>query len=71
MLDPFLRPGDTTVKQAVFAPRRVSRECILGIALVYNGFGRSGLGVLMLPSFFLGNWYPNGWVSDIGVRVML
>ena len=40
MLDLFLRPGDTIAKQAAFALRRVSLECILGIALVYNGFGQ-------------------------------
>ena len=38
MLDPFLRPGDITAKQAAFALRRVSQESILGITLVYNGF---------------------------------
>ena len=36
MLDPFLRAGDIIAKLAAFALRRVSQQCILGIALVYN-----------------------------------
>lgn len=58
MLDRFLRAGDIIAKQAAFALRRVSQECILGITLAYNGVCWSGLDVLMFPSFLLGIFVP-------------
>ena len=70
MLDRFLRPGDIIAKQAAFALRRVSQECILGITLVYKGVCWSELDVLMfLPSFLAffvpepmrgGHWRKSG-----------